>query len=177
MENREKMENVQVGKKESSIVTEFEKQYLTVDIQKAASWFFWIAGLSLINSLIHYFNGDVYFIVGLAFTQFIDSLVSGLVDNASWIAIIPNIMIVGFFIFIGYRARNYDKWAFVVGVILYFFDGLLYLYFSSWMAVGFHVFALVMIGRGFFKVFQYDKANHQIKGEHISANTLDNIEI
>ena len=52
MENEEKIDSVQPEKKETPIVFEFEVESLTEDIQKAANWFFWIAGLSLINSLI-----------------------------------------------------------------------------------------------------------------------------
>ncbi len=161
MENEEKNDSVQPEKKEPSIVFEFEVEALTEDIQKAANWFFWIAGLSLINSLIFYFSAGIYFVVGLGITQFVDGIFAGLMNGPSWIALIPNLMISGFFIYIGYRSRKYDKWAFVVGVVIYTLDALLYLYIKDWMAVGFHIFALVMISRGFFKVFEYNKARKQ----------------
>jgi len=162
MENQEEISNAQHEKKVSSIVTEFKKEYLTDDIQKAANWFFWIAGLSIINSLIFYISTGMYFVVGLGITQFIDGFISGLMNSPSWIALIPNLMVAGFFIFIGYRARKYSKWAFIIGVIIYTLDALLYLYFREWLAVGFHVFALVMISNGFFKVFEYDKACREV---------------
>ncbi|MDP4208109.1 MAG: hypothetical protein Q8928_04760 [Bacteroidota bacterium] len=162
MEIQEKIETVQSEEKVLSMAVEFEKEYLTEDIQKAANWFFWIAALSLINSLIYWLSTGMYFVVGLGVTQIVDGIVSGLMNGPSWIALIPNLMITGFFVFIGYRSRKYDKWAFVVGVVVYTLDALLYLYFKEWMAVGFHVFALVMISKGFFKVFEYDKACKQI---------------
>lgn len=163
MENEEKIDSVQPEKKESSIVFEFEVESLTEDIQKAASWFFWIAGLSLINSLIFYFSAGVYFVVGLGISQFMDGFVTRIMNGPSWIALIPSLMISGFFIYIGYRSRKYDKWAFVVGVVVYTLDALIYMYIEEWMAVGFHIFALVMISRGFFKVFEYNKASKQLE--------------
>lgn len=161
MENEEKFDFAQPEKKEPSIVYEFEIESLTEDIQKAANWFFWIAGLSLINSLIFYFSTGIYFVVGLGITQSVDGIFAGLMNGHSWIALIPSLIISGFFIYIGYRSRKYDKWAFVVGVVFYTLDALLYLYFREWLAVGFHIFALVMISRGFFKVFEYNKASRQ----------------
>lgn len=43
-------------------------------IKGGANWFYWIAGLSIINTLIIFFNGDVNFIVGLGLTQIIDAI-------------------------------------------------------------------------------------------------------
>ena len=53
-----------------------EEQERAVEIEKyrsaflsGANWFFWIAGLSLVNSLIILFSGEWSFIVGLGATQ------------------------------------------------------------------------------------------------------------
>ena len=40
--------------------------------KSGASWFFWIAGLSIINSIILLAGGQWNFIVGLGVTQIID---------------------------------------------------------------------------------------------------------
>lgn len=161
MENQEKTENLQQEKKVSSNVIEFEKKQLTEDIQKAANWFYWIAGLSIANSLVFYFSKDLYFVVGLGITQFIEGVLSELKNGPSLIALILNLMIAGFFIFFGYMSRKYKKWAFIIGVIIYIIDALIYLYTREWMAVGFHIFAIVMISKGFIKVFEYDKVCKQ----------------
>ena len=161
MENQEKTEILQQEKKTSSNVIEFEKKQLTEDIQKAANWFYWIAGLSIANSLVFYFSKDLYFVVGLGITQFIDGIISELMNGPNLIALILNLMIAGLFIFIGYMSRKYKKWAFVIGLAVYTLDALLYLYTGEWMAVGFHIFVIVMISRGFLKVFEYDKVCKQ----------------
>ncbi|HEY4785653.1 MAG TPA: hypothetical protein VIH57_06375 [Bacteroidales bacterium] len=162
MENRENTERLQPEEKASQVAVEFEKEYLTNDIQKSASWFFWIAGLSIINTVIYTTSGGVYFVIGLGISQFVDGIVTGLMDGPSLISLIPNLLIAGFFVLIGYRARKYSKRAFITGVIIYTLDALLFLYFREWMAFGFHVFALVMISKGFFKIFEYDKACKQV---------------
>src|SRR5262245_15022806 len=41
---------------------------LTQQFNSSSSWFFWIAGLSVINSLIAVFGGDRRFIFGLGIT-------------------------------------------------------------------------------------------------------------
>jgi hypothetical protein len=162
MENQEKMNSGQQDEKVSSVVVEYEKEYLTADIQKAANWFFWIAGLSLVNSLMHYISAGTYFVVGLGITQIVDGIISAIMSGPSWIALVPNLLITGFFVYIGYSSRKYSKWAFLTGVLIYTLDALLFLYFKEWMAVVFHIFVLFMLSRGFFKVFEYEKACKQI---------------
>src|SRR5690349_21130602 len=41
-------------------------------MHRGANWFYWIAGLSLVNSAIFAFGGQVSFILGLSYTQVID---------------------------------------------------------------------------------------------------------
>jgi len=50
---------------------------------------------------------------------------------------------------LGERAVAGYRWAFVLGMVLYALDGCLFLLVRDWPALGFHVFALVMIGRGY----------------------------
>ena len=159
MENIENPEHVQTETLAVPPANKFELDNLQVDIAKAASWFFWIAGLSVINSLLFYMGANMNFILGLGMTQLVDGLAAGLSNGANFIALIPDLMIAGFFFYIGYRSKKIDKWAFVTGIILYTLDALIYLFFSEWFAFGFHVFALVMIIRGFIKVFEYNKIN------------------
>src|SRR5215207_8255302 len=40
-----------------------------------ANWFYWIAGLSVVNSLIFLFGGNLSFFAGLGVTQIIDQIV------------------------------------------------------------------------------------------------------
>ena len=41
-------------------------------ITNGANWFFWIAGLSLINSVLHLAGVSISFLIGLGLTELID---------------------------------------------------------------------------------------------------------
>ena len=62
-----------------------------------ANWFFWIAGLSVINSLIITFGGEMSFVIGLGITQFIDGISIALKENgsgaAAYLLLIPSLFI------------------------------------------------------------------------------------
>src|SRR5215467_594743 len=49
--------------------------------QSGANWFFWIAGLSLVNSVILMVGGKWSFLAGLGVTQIIDALAGALSDK------------------------------------------------------------------------------------------------
>ena len=57
-------------------VEERAKQETQLETQHAsgANWFYWIAGLSVINSVIILAGGGWGFVVGLGITQFIDAI-------------------------------------------------------------------------------------------------------
>src|SRR5690349_15552832 len=52
-------------------------------IKSGAGWFYWIAGLSLINSVIAATGAGWAFIVGLGVTQFIDAFAHGFESSAA----------------------------------------------------------------------------------------------
>src|SRR5215475_4582039 len=53
------------------------------------------------------------------------------------------------FAVLGQRAVVGHCWAFVLGMVLFGLDGLLFVLIQDWVGVGFHAFALLMIGRGY----------------------------
>ena len=56
---------------------EMKKQMMTESrLKKGAGWFFWIAGLSILNSIIGLTGGGVNFILGLGLSQIIDAIAS-----------------------------------------------------------------------------------------------------
>ena len=93
---------------------------LVAQQRSGAQWFFWIAALSLVNSVIAIAGQEWRFIIGL-----------------------------GFLGWVGHRAANGRKWAFVLGMIVYGIDGAIFLVIQDWVGVGFHAFALFMIFRGY----------------------------
>lgn len=132
-------------------------------VKSGANWFYWIAGLSLVNSAIYAFGGDISFILGLAVTQLVEgvadaAIAEGLPSMLKVVAVVVSLLISGVFALFGYYANKGMAAAFIVGIGLYVLDGLLYLALGSLFAAGFHVFALFFIVRGFLASRQIPKA-------------------
>ncbi len=123
-------------------------------VKSGANWFYWIAGLSLINSLIFLFGGNWSFFAGLGITQLIDAIVdqfAGGGGNFSFVKIAAfalDIVIAAVFILCGLWSNKFQIWAFVTGMVLYLLDGLLILLLGAYLPAAFHVFALYMIYKG-----------------------------
>ncbi len=117
-------------------------------VRVSARWFYWIAGLSLINSAVVIFGGSFHFVVGLGIT----SVVDGLAKQAGSAGVVLDLIINGFvaalFFLFGSFASKAQKWAFFVGMGLYALDGLLLLTARDILSVGFHAYALFCIYRG-----------------------------
>lgn len=131
------------------------------DIERAmrngANWFYWIAGLSMVNSIVAAFGSEVNFVVGLGVTQIIDSLAGVAKDESTGgtptavraVALGLDAVVAAVLVVIGRFANKRHGWAFILGMVLYTFDALIFLAFQMWMNVAFHVFALVGMGKGY----------------------------
>ncbi len=115
--------------------------------RSGGQWFYWIAGLSLINTVLALTGQDWHFILGLGVTQLVQELTqqSG---TAGLKAGLVGLGVIGLFAVIGQRAVHGYRWAFVLGMTLFALDGAILLLVQDWVGVAFHVFALVMIWRG-----------------------------
>lgn len=121
-----------------------------------ASWFYWIAGLSVVNSLIWWIGGGWSFLAGLAFTQLADGFLSALgaeLGGSGGIAAIvvgvtTSLIISSVFCLFGYFAHQGNSWAFYAGMAIYALDALLFLVFGVFLSFGFHLFALFGLYRG-----------------------------
>lgn len=118
-------------------------------LKSGASWFYWIAALSLINSLIALSGSNYNFILGLGVTQIIDGFGMGFEGAGKAIALVLDLIVVGIFVFFGVFANKRKTRAFVVGMVLYGLDSLFALLVQDWLPLGFHGFALFCLFRGF----------------------------
>jgi len=117
-------------------------------VQSAARWFWWIAGLSLVNAVLFHSGSDTNFVVGLAMTL----LASVLFANLLPVAILLIAITVGFYFLVGFYAQRHKLWAFYVGLGVYVVDALIYIGFQDWMSVAFHALAAFFIFRGITRV-------------------------
>ena len=133
-----------------------EIEKLRTAFLSGANWFFWIAGLSLVNSVILLFSGEWSFVIGLGATQVVDGIASVVVEEAEAdmvmivriVALCLDVFIALVFVLFGWLARKRMALAFIVGMLVYFVDGLIFLLVQDWMSIGFHGFALFWIFGG-----------------------------
>jgi hypothetical protein len=122
---------------------------LEARIKSGASWFYWIAVLSLINSVVALTGSGYGFIVGLGITQFIDAIGKSLGSAGTVVALGLDLAAAAVLFVFGIFAGKRHSWAFIVGMALYGLDGLLFLIVGDWLALGFHGFALFCIFSGY----------------------------
>lgn len=123
-------------------------------MKSGANWFFWIGGLSVINSIIVLTGSTWNFIVGLGITQIIDAIAWTSADASGstmiqYIGLAANISVAAVFCMFGYFARQRKEWGFIAGMILYGLDAFLFILAFDILGLGFHAFALFMIYGGY----------------------------
>jgi hypothetical protein len=137
-------------------------------VKSGANWFYWIAVLSLINSIVLVSGGSWNFIVGLGITQIADAVIltaggGGRVGELNALVVIVlmfDILVAAVFAGFGYFAGRGSAAMFIVGIVIYVLDGLIYLVFGDYLAAGFHAFALFYIIRGLLAAFEMRKLSH-----------------
>lgn len=131
-----------------------KKLSLESQFKSGVNWFFWIAGLSLVNSVIYLAGGSLNFVVGLGATQLIDGIVSALSQEIGGGVVVRvlgfglDLVVAGIFVGFGILARRKQRWAVILGMILYVLDGLIFLAVGEFLAVIFHAWALYGLWRG-----------------------------
>jgi hypothetical protein len=118
----------------------------------SSRWFYWIAGLSIINSISVVTSSTWSFLAGLGITQFISGLALGLSESVgpavNIVAFAIDISIAGAFVVVGYFGQKGHSSAVILGLIFYGLDGLLFLAFGDWFPLAFHAFVFFSICRG-----------------------------
>jgi hypothetical protein len=119
--------------------------------RSGARWFYWIAGLSLVNSVLFLTGSNWSFVVGLgmadaanAFGQFAITGTTGIIVALSF-----DVLIAGGFAGLGLVAQKGAGWAFIAGMVVYGLDAALLVWAADWLSVAFHGLALFYIYRGF----------------------------
>jgi hypothetical protein len=131
-------------------IRENEKENLAERIRKSSNWFYWIAGLSVINTLLIILDMQWNFLIGLGITQVFAIF-------SIPVAAISCVIIGGGFVTFGYFARKCHTWAFAVGMGLYAIDALLFVIVKDWFGMIFHIVALGFLTPGLIAAFRYGK--------------------
>ncbi len=136
--------------------TNQNKPALEARARNGANWFFWISGLSLINTIIYLGGGNWSFIVGLGSSQLVDGIAMGLIQEYGpgyatilrLMALAIDIGLAGIFIVAGLLGRKNLRWAMITGMVLYFVDALIFILVGDWLGIIFHAMALVGLFTG-----------------------------
>jgi hypothetical protein len=123
-------------------------------VKRGANWFYWIAGLSVINSVTFAAGANFHFLAGLGVTEVADAIVDVFVKQGApsafkALSIVFDLIAVIGFALCGYFASKFSRTAFIIGIGFYFLDGIIVLLLGDFFMVAFHAFALYSLIRGF----------------------------
>jgi len=149
-----------------------------VDLKAAgdagANWFFWIAALSLVNTIVAHSGGDRHFIVGLAVTFIVDLIGREIVKEQPDAATLVLVIAVSFSLFVdaivvafGAMSRQRWLWVFGFGMFLYLLDGILYALVGDFLSAGFHGYALFSMFQGFKGYQEYNKLHQALDDDAV----------
>lgn len=122
--------------------------------RNGAAWFYWIAGLSLINSVIALVGGGIEFALGLSITRIADVVAvrQAAIDGGPTAIIIAacfDAVVLGLVMLCGWLSQKRILFIFAMGMFLYLLDGLLSLLFMDIVSIAIHAFAIWSMWAGF----------------------------
>lgn len=121
---------------------------LTARAQSGVTWFYWIAGLSLVNSIVAATGSTWGFMAGLGMTQMVDGFALSIGEGARFFALATDVLIAGMFIGLGVWATR-SMGAYMLGMIVYALDAGLFALASDWIGLAFHGLVLFFLWGGF----------------------------
>lgn len=123
--------------------------------QNGANWFYWVAVLSLVNSVIAVVGGGIAFVIGMGVTGIADGFAQQAAIEWPEKALIAKVIAFGFSLVasavvagFGWLANKRIIPIFALGMFLYLLDGMIYVLTQQWMCVGFHALALFNMFQG-----------------------------
>jgi hypothetical protein len=114
-------------------------------VKGGASWFLWVAGLSMLNSVLSLSGSGLRFIFGLGFAQVVDAFAHAAGATGTVLDLFINGCVAAVFVLFWNFARKGEKWAFTVGLVLYSLDALLMLVFKDFLGLAFHAYVIYRI--------------------------------
>lgn len=114
-------------------------------IKRGASWFLWIAGLSMLNSVLSLSGSGLRFIFGLGFAQIVDAFAHAAGGTGTVLDLFINGCVAGVFVLFWHFAQKGEKWAFTLGLVVYALDALLMILLRDFLGLAFHAYAFYRI--------------------------------
>lgn len=117
-------------------------------VVSAAKWFYWIAGLSLINAVLILSGANWHFLIGMGVIDAVAALGSQSGGPGMIAAVVVTAVITGLCALFGSLGLKKHAWVFWLGMALYSLDGLLVLMAQDFLSAGFHAFVLFCLFQG-----------------------------
>ena len=122
-------------------------------VRGGASWFYWIAGLSLVNAIAAAFGSSWGFIIGLGVTQVLDAIATSFGESGEvgigFAVRAAAFAVIAAFAWLGRAASRPSARAFALGILLFALDTLIFLVAADWIGLAFHALALYFLGTGY----------------------------
>jgi len=108
------------------------------------AWFYWVGGASILNTILNAAGIQWGLAVGLGVTYLVDGVAELLSDTVRTpiYAVIIDVAIAGGFLLIGRAARRGKLGWYAAGTVLYFLDGLLYVFAVDIIGIAVHAVAI-----------------------------------
>ena len=114
----------------------------------AAKWFYWIAGLSVINAGLILSGSNWHFLLGMGIIDAVAAVGGQTGRGGTVAAIFITAFITGICALFGSLALKKHAWVFWLGMALYALDGFLVFTAGDFLAVAFHAFVLFCLFQG-----------------------------
>ncbi len=121
-----------------------------------ANWFYWIAGLSALSSILIVIGSPIVSAISLGSTQFLVAI-GQQIPELTIAAVIAGVLIVGVFALLGYLSNKGKRGAYIIGIILFFLDTLIVLWAQDYIGFAFHCLALYFMIVGAIALFKLKK--------------------
>ncbi len=123
------------------------------NFRSGAQWYYWIAGLSLVNIFLWASGSDVYFVLGLGVSMIVNGVGIGLeesgMESGAFIATAINLVITAAIAAIGWFSLKRIKVIYIIGMAFYALDTLIFIIFFDLLPLLIHLFALYCLFNGF----------------------------
>ena len=110
----------------------------------AGRWFWWIAGFSLLNSVLFFSGTQTNFMLGLGVTTLANVIFAKQIAVALMVAGVAAVIL----FVIGLQAQRERAWAFYLGLVLYTLDAFIFVTYEDWFPVVIHAVAIFYISKG-----------------------------
>jgi len=138
-------------------------------ISNGTSWFLWIAILSSLNIVALIFKQNINFVIGLGTNYVIigtmDAIRRITGTNFTALAIILSFLVSGLFILIWNKSKKGNHKVYLIGMIWYGLDTLIFITSKDWYSIGFHIFALIGLYGGYKALLTKRKETKNIEKE------------